>query len=153
MADSISQEMVPDTCDYTKLFGLGKGKGNKLDLNMTRYIHGKEWDAKFLEALVSERMKPFITKNCQRMQTGGMKGNSSSEHLIAVKTLIKTNQVCIFEAFNMEKFFDKEGLIVTLHMMLTKGKISMSDYRMWFHLNTKTNIYILTPLGETDGPQ
>ena len=23
-------------------------------LNMTRYIHSKEWDAKFLEALVSE---------------------------------------------------------------------------------------------------
>ena len=49
----------------------------------------------------------------------------------------------------MEKFFDKEGLIDTLHTMLTKGKISMSDYRMWFHLNNKTKISILTP--ETDG--
>ena len=28
--------------------------------------------------------------------------------------------VCIFETFNMEKFFDKEGLIDTLHTMLTK---------------------------------
>ena len=35
--------------------------GSKLDFNMTRYIYGKEWDAKFLEALVSERMKPYIT--------------------------------------------------------------------------------------------
>ena len=34
--------------------------------------------------------------------------------------------------------------------MLTKGKISMSDYRMWFHLNNKTKISILTQLGETD---
>ena len=68
---------------------------------------------------------------------------------------MKTNEtggtVCIFEAFDMEKFFDKEGLIDTLHTMLTKGKISMSDYRMWFHLNNKTKISILTPLGETDG--
>ena len=42
----MAQEMVPDTYDYTKLFGLWKGKGSKLDLNMTRYIHGKEWEAK-----------------------------------------------------------------------------------------------------------
>ena len=62
MGDLMAQEMVPDTYDYTKLFGLWKGKGSKLDLNITRYIHGKECDAKFLEALVSERMKPYITK-------------------------------------------------------------------------------------------
>ena len=52
MSDFMSQEMVPDTYDYTKLFGLWKGKGSKLHLNMTRYIHGKDWDEKFLEALV-----------------------------------------------------------------------------------------------------
>ena len=49
MADFVFNEMVPDTYDYTKLFGLWKGKGNKLDLNMMRYIHGKDWDAKLLE--------------------------------------------------------------------------------------------------------
>ena len=61
MADFMAQEMVPETYAYTNCVGLWKGKGNKLDLNMTRYIHGKDLDAKFLEALVSERMKPFIT--------------------------------------------------------------------------------------------
>ena len=86
MSHFMNNELVPDTYDYTKLFGLWKGKGSKLDLNMTRYIHGKEWDAKFLEALVSERMKALITKHCPKMQIGGMKGNSSSEHLIVVKT-------------------------------------------------------------------
>ena len=35
--------------------------------------------------------------------------------------------------------------------MLTKGKLSMSDFSMWSYLNNKTKIYILTPLGETDG--
>ena len=59
--------------------------------------------------------------------------------------------VCIFEAFDMEKFFDKEGLIDTFHTMYTEGKISSSDYRMWFHLNNKTKISILTLLWETDG--
>ena len=36
MADFMDNELVPDTYDYTKLFGLWKGKGSKLDLNMTR---------------------------------------------------------------------------------------------------------------------
>ena len=54
MAHLLNNEMVPETYDYTTLFGLWKGKGNKLDLNMTRYIHGKSWDAKLLEALVTE---------------------------------------------------------------------------------------------------
>ena len=67
---------------------------------------------------------------------------------------MKTNQVgettCIFEAFDMEKFFDKEGLIDTLYTMYKEGKIAESDYRMWFMLNNKTKISVLTPLGETN---
>ena len=70
MSDSMSQEIVPYTYDYTKLFGLWKGKGSKVDLNMTRYIHEKDWDAKFLEALVSERMKPFIIKTARICKQG-----------------------------------------------------------------------------------
>ena len=60
MAHFIFIEMVPDTYDYTKLFGLWKGKGNKLGLNMMRYILGKDLDARLLEAILSERVKPFI---------------------------------------------------------------------------------------------
>ena len=63
-----------------------------------------------------------------------MKGNSSSEHLIVVKRWMKTIEVgetvCIFETFDMEKFFEKEGLVDTLHTVYTEGKIAMSDYRM-----------------------
>ena len=54
--------MVPDTYHYTKHFSLWKGKGSKINLNMIGYIHGKDWDAIFLEALVLERMNPFIIK-------------------------------------------------------------------------------------------
>ena len=62
MSNFMNNELVPDTYDYTTLFGLWKG--SKLDLNMTRYIHVKEWDAKFLEALASERIKALITNHC-----------------------------------------------------------------------------------------
>ena len=37
------------------------------------YIHGKDWVAKLLGALVTERMKPFIIKYCPTMQIGGIK--------------------------------------------------------------------------------
>ena len=73
MADLIYNETIPEQYDYTKLFGLWKGKGNKLDLNMQRCIHGKDWDAKLLEALVSERMKPSIIENCPKIQIGRIK--------------------------------------------------------------------------------
>ena len=79
----MAQEMVPDTYDYIKLFGLWKGKGSKQDLNMTIYIHGKEWDAKFQEALVSERMKPYITLTINA-NGGNERELYSSKHLIVV---------------------------------------------------------------------
>ena len=52
-----------------------------------KYIHGKEWDAKFLEVLVSEKMKPLIMKISHLCK----QGDSSSELLIGVKTWMKTN--------------------------------------------------------------
>ena len=79
-----------------------------------------------------------------------MKGNSSSEHLIVVKTWMKTNEVgetvCIFETFDMEKFFGKEGLIDSLHSMDTKSKLALSDYRIWFHLNNKNKNINTNPI-------
>ena len=57
------------------------------------------------------------------MQIGGIKNNSSSEHLIIVKTWMKTNEVDETVGIFKEKFFYKEGLIDT-HTMYTKGNIS-----------------------------
>ena len=72
---------------------------------MMHYIHGKDWDSKLLEALVSERMKPFIIKYCPKMQIDGIKNNTSSEQLIVVQTWMKSNEtsrtICIFQAFDM----------------------------------------------------
>ena len=76
-SDFIFNKTVSDTSDYTELFGPSKGKRIKLDLNMMRYIHGKGWDTKLFDALVSERIKPFIIANCPKMQIIGIKDNSS----------------------------------------------------------------------------
>ena len=54
----LNQEQVPETYNFTKLFSLWKSKASELNLNRMRYIHGKDWDAKLLEALIAERIKP-----------------------------------------------------------------------------------------------
>ena len=42
----ISTEDIPDKFDITRLFPIWKRKGRALDLNMMRYIHSKDWDAR-----------------------------------------------------------------------------------------------------------
>ena len=76
----VNNEQVPETYNNTKLFGLWKGKGSELDLNMMRYIHWKDWNAKMLEALVTERMKPKIHAAIPDIQIGGKPGNFRIEH-------------------------------------------------------------------------
>ena len=56
----------------------------------------------------------------------------------------------IFQGFDMEKFFDKVSLIDTLNALYVEGDISEKDYRMWFKLNCKTCISVVTTVGESD---
>ena len=84
---------------------------------MMRYIHGKDWDAKLLEALIAEKMKPSILVAVSDTQIGGNAGHSSIEHLVLIKTWMLNIEVNygqgIFQGFDMEKIFDKESLICT----------------------------------------
>ena len=89
----VNNEQVPETYNYTKLFGLWKGKGSELDLNMMQYIHGKDQEAKMLEALVAECMKPKIHAAIPDIQIGGKAGHSSIEHLITIKTWMLNMEV------------------------------------------------------------
>ena len=77
---------------------------------MMRYIHGKDWDAKLLKALVAERMKSKIHAAIPDIQIGGKAGHSSIEHLVLIKTWVLNMEVNIdngiFQGFNMEKFSD-----------------------------------------------
>ena len=88
LADFILNKFVPDTCDYTQLFGLLKKKGRELDLNMMIYKQSKDWDAKLLEALISKR----INQNVPDIQIGGIAGNTSIEHLIVLKHVCKAEK-------------------------------------------------------------
>ena len=70
--------------------------------------------------------------------------------MIAVKPGCKQTKKGNNRHSTLRTKIDKEGQIDKLHTMYTKGKISEKDYRMWFMLNNRTRISILTPVGETD---
>ena len=82
----IKYELVPEAYSITWLLSIWKRKGLPLDLNMSRFVHTRDWEAGFCEALVTELMKPKIVKACPRIQIGGMPESSSTEHLVLVKT-------------------------------------------------------------------
>ena len=62
---------------------------------MMIYVHGKDWDAKLLEALVAEGIKPMINTAIPEVNHGNG----------------------IFQGFDMENFFDTESLIYTLNAL------------------------------------
>ena len=51
-----------------------------------RYIHGKDWDAKLIEALVAERMKPNLHADIPNIELSCKYGHSSIENLVLIKT-------------------------------------------------------------------
>ena len=84
----------------------------------------KELDAKLFEGLIPERIKPGINTNVPDIQIGIIAGITRTEHMIVFKTWMKNIEIKeekgIFQAFDMEKFFGKEGLKDTLHTMYTE---------------------------------
>ena len=57
-------------------------KGSRLDLNMMRFIHGREWRSRLCDKIVTDKMKPDIVKACPSIQLGGIPEASSDDHLI-----------------------------------------------------------------------
>ena len=81
-----------------------------------RYIHGNNWDAKLLEALITERMKPLFNALILKLQIGCKAGHASVEHLVILKTWMKeleaNDENFIFE-FGYDYFFYDKSLIIT----------------------------------------
>ena len=118
---------------------------------MIRFIHCKEWEARLCEAIVTEHMKPNIVKACPNIQIGGMPGSSSVEHLITLKTWMlmkeEKKETGIFQVFDMEKFFDKESLLDTMHTLNKKAKISDKENSLKYRLNKNAKPSVRTSVG------
>ena len=154
MSKLIKNEEIPNIFARTSLSQIWKKKGSALDLNNMRFIHGKHWHPRLLEALITEQMKENIVKATPPIQLGGKPGASSVEHLVVLKTWMKmleqTKGNGIFQVWDMSKFFDKESLLDCMNTLKTKANIDNKSYRLWYKLNENTKISVKTSVGESD---
>ena len=147
----IRKEEIPQRYKATTLTQIWKGKGSPLSLNNMRFIHMRGWKPKLLEALITEKMKPKIVEATPKFQLGGMPGASATEHLVVLKTWLKSKEQKkengIFNLYDMSKFFDKESLLDCMDILNTVAGIDKKSYRMWYKLNEDTDIRVKTSVG------
>ena len=70
----IGQEEFPKRFDETTLLQMYKGKGNREDLENSRYIHMKDWLPRTCDSMLVELMKAKILASSSIFQIGGRKG-------------------------------------------------------------------------------
>ena len=85
------------------------------------------------------------------MQLGGMPGASSVEHLVTLKTWMKSKEQFrsngIFQVFDMSKFFDKESLLDCMYTLNKKANIDHKCYKIWYKLNENARISVKSSVG------
>jgi hypothetical protein len=84
----IEKEEFPTSFESTCLHQIYKGKGSKLDLSNSRFIHLKEWLPRTCDALVVGGMRSKILESSSIFQIGGQEGHMSQEHLFSLKSVI-----------------------------------------------------------------
>ena len=147
----IQTEEVPIAFNDTKLTAVYKGKGSRLDLNMMRFIHGRDWRSRLCDKIVTEKMKPDIVKACPNIQLGGIPEASSDDHLITMKQIMKNKEErkegLIVNTYDMKKFFDKESLMDAAFTLNKVAKVDDQSYRLWCKMNEDTRISVKTSVG------
>ena len=148
----IEEEDLPEALDNTLLIQLHKS-GSFQDLKNSRFLHIKDFLSRITEGMVVGGMKEDILMASTKFQIGGQPGMRSQFHLFVLKSIIKikenSDEGNILTVGDIEKFFDKEGLIDTM-LSLEKAKIDHKCYRLWYKLNKRVVLTARTGVGNTD---
>ena len=147
----IRNETFPSRFNLTTLVQLPK-KASAQELDNKRFIHMKEWLPRLVEALTVQPMKADIFSTGTKYQIGGCPGKRTVFHLCVVKSNIayKTlnGQGVILTLLDLIKYFDKQSLIDACDA-LHKAKVNNKFYRVWYQLNSRTEIEVRTGEGVT----
>ena len=145
----IKNESFPSRFNLTTLVQLPK-KGSAQDLDNKRFIHLKEWLARLIEALVVQPMKADIFEAGTKYQIGGCPGQRTVFHLFVVKSniarMIMIGKGVILTLLDLIKFFDKQSLVDACDA-LHRAKVNNKFYRVWYQLNSSTQIEVRTGAG------
>ena len=104
--------------------------------------------------MIVGKMKAHILEAGSKYQIGGLPHHRVEEHLVAIKALVSRScntpkGGAIVKLVDIQDFFDSEslrGVMNTLH----EASIPRKAYRAWFKLNSKTQVTVKTPAGQTE---
>ena len=149
----LNNEEIPENFDETSLVQIYKGKGPREILSNSRFIHMKPWLPKLCESVVVGKMKPKIVEEVSEFQIGGLPSYRPSHHLFVVKSVIALYMLMglavIIQYFDLRKFFDKEPLRDAMDV-LYKCDVPKKAFKLWFKMNERTKISVVTGSGQTE---
>ena len=149
----IEQEKFPVIFEKTILQQIYKGKGSKIELENSRFIHDKDWLPKTCDALIVNKMKPDILAASSIFQIGGQPGQRTQEHLFTMRSVVALmlyhGEGIIAQLVDISRFFDKENIRDVMNTLHRIG-VNKKAYRTWFLLNQKTRISVKTGVGMTE---
>ena len=146
------REEIPKSFSNTELTQLYKQRGNPTSLNSWRFIHVKGPHVRLFEAALTELCKPFILETVSPMQIGGIEGQRPEQHLLTMKTFLRTREVkrlpTWISLFDLEKFFDRQSAVdscAALHGAGVRGPL----YRLIYKICAVNTLRAKTPVGMT----
>ena len=149
----IDKETFPERFEETILQQIYKGKGSRLELGNSRYIHIKDWLPRTCDALIVEKMKPDIFAASSIFQIGGQAEHRTQEHLFTVRSVaalrLSKGEGIMLQVYDIKRFFDKESVRDVMNTLSEIG-VNKKAYRTWFLLNQRTRISIKTGVGTTE---
>ena len=149
----IEQEKFPVNFEKTILQQIYKGKGSKIELENSRFIHDKDWLPKTCDALIVNKMKPDILAASSIFQIGGQPGHRTQEHLFTMRSVVALmlyhGEGIIAQLVDISRFFDKENIRDVMNTLYRIG-VNKKACRTWFLLNKKTRISVKTGVGMTE---
>ena len=128
-------------------------KGIIQDMNNKRGLFLTNVMSKIYERVIKNRNKKIIYKGISENQLGGKKGRGTTDALLIISELIRTNKVIGKKTYlifgDAVKCFDKLWLLDSI-VELYKLDVCPQDLLMVYLLNKTANITIKTPIGETE---
>ena len=95
-------------------------------------------------------MKEDILTASTKYQIGGCPGQRTQFHLFVVRSLMALRKAegegCILTLVDIKKFFNKQSLADAMNT-LAQANVNKKCYRVWYKLNEKTVIQVMTGAG------
>ena len=131
---------------------LKKNKGSSKKLNNYRGIFIVPIISVIFEKLLKNRITPTLEQNMSKFQNGGMRGKGVVDNLFLLRGLLDQAKYLGKEVwvtfYDIEKCFDSLWLQDCINSLWENG-IKDDILSLVYFLNTKANIVVKSPFGET----